>query len=751
MLRLTKRLAWAGLLAAGLQGAGAFSLLGPGTGIPDATWQIQDNGFNVTLWADIGGPMNIAEEYRRNVPVLYYAFDSSFSDYFGSNGLYAVDQAFATLNATLSTNVSSWSSNLTEFPIDTRRINYTAASLSMMDVRSFTLSLMMEQLGLASPVRYIWDIHDRYHDPAAPACPLGMEYLVVKRNYDIAPSALDQLQYSSYVNGALYSYYIHEFCASPPAPAGWPLAQAIPIPVDPLSGPTAVADYDFRTIDNGATLNLGSFYTGLTRDDAGGLRYLYRSGNVNWESTSADSTLLFTNTAATAQQLLITSNLTLLAAQSFTNSDAALLTLYPDLVIASTTPAFTNVVTTNYLVYYTNYPWNSSSSTATLVTNLTYDTNVLAVYLRSFSNVITNSYSANGQVTVLTTNVSAEPWALPGTLVTNVTRQTMRTNIVVGDYYVIPTNACGVQIISTQLVKLVTFTNVAIVSTNFVSTNTVTSSSNGPSFSLSFIYYFTNYQFIVYPVSCLTSNVGLRRGIETIRFVRQDFDSLLGRAWGPVTNLYTSVAVTNSTNWVQTLQRVATQPDFVFQARDFLPGPAVLPGWFDYSRSINFNTANHLAQLSGPGTIESPTVFAFNKAGPTFVNQSPSFMDELSAFVEPIWGSFDESTNAPVIYANGVSIAMLENMTIMQITTASLPPGQAGLPYTASLAGSGGTPPYTWSLSPGSPGLPPGLVLNAGGTLSGTPPAADSYDFTVRLSDAAGRFVDRPLALTVTP
>lgn len=70
----------------------AFSLLGP-----YESWMQTSNSFRQP--ADIGGPMNVGEEYRWNVPVLTYAFDESFLSYFGSNGVYAVEQAFQILNA----------------------------------------------------------------------------------------------------------------------------------------------------------------------------------------------------------------------------------------------------------------------------------------------------------------------------------------------------------------------------------------------------------------------------------------------------------------------------------------------------------------------------------------------------------------------------------------------------------------------------------------------------------------------------
>ena len=91
-----------------------------------------------------------------------------------------------------------------------------------------------------------------------------------------------------------------------------------------------------------------------------GLRYLLRAGNVNWEDVPANSIVYVTNNAPTGLQLLVTSNLTLLAAQSLTNDDATLQGLYPGLVIVpgSTVPSFTNVVTTNVSGYFTNSPYD---------------------------------------------------------------------------------------------------------------------------------------------------------------------------------------------------------------------------------------------------------------------------------------------------------------------------------------------------------------------------------------------------------
>src|SRR5476651_165915 len=131
------------LLAAGLQSGWGFSLLGPtGNGLPGAgdTWQTATIGYNLAyldessiftpggpvFLGDVGGPKNIGEEYRRNVATLYYTCDANFLGFFGSNGVAAVDGAFAIMNSL--TNVNSYSSDLSEFPLASQQFNFQAQS-----------------------------------------------------------------------------------------------------------------------------------------------------------------------------------------------------------------------------------------------------------------------------------------------------------------------------------------------------------------------------------------------------------------------------------------------------------------------------------------------------------------------------------------------------------------------------------------------------------------------------------------------
>ena len=84
------------------------------------------------------------------------------------------------------------------------------------------------------------------------------------------------------------------------------------------------------------------------------------------------------------------------------------------------------------------------------------------------------------------------------------------------------------------------------------------------------------------------------------------------------------------------------------------------------------------------------------------------------------------------------------------ISTSSLPTGQTGVAYNALLAATGGTPPYTWSVTSGM--LPPGLMLNAAmGAITGTPTqAVTSAVLTFQVADSSTPPVSRSVKMALT-
>ncbi|MGH9740035.1 MAG: putative Ig domain-containing protein [Candidatus Acidiferrales bacterium] len=84
----------------------------------------------------------------------------------------------------------------------------------------------------------------------------------------------------------------------------------------------------------------------------------------------------------------------------------------------------------------------------------------------------------------------------------------------------------------------------------------------------------------------------------------------------------------------------------------------------------------------------------------------------------------------------------------LSVSTTSLPGGTVGQAYTATLAASGGSAPYTWSVSSGS--LPPGLSLASGsGAIAGTPSSAGTFAFTATASDTKDATATKSLNILV--
>ena len=980
MQQMIKRYFWTACLMLGMQAAWPFSLLGP-VGNGGDSWQTQDMGFNPIVDGALPlrdpvqtGPKNIGEEYRRNMPVFYYTFDENFIGYFGKEGTNAVTKAFNVFNNL--TNVDSYSSSLSEFPLRTSRVNYQASALGLYDLKSLTMASLMEQLGLADSVRYAWVLHSRWHTGAAP-CPAGENYAVTERNFDIIASPLNQIQYSPYVNGALYTYVIVEDCDKTPVPVN--TAAAVAYPVDPLKDNPPVAS----GLGLGF-LSAGSFYTGLTRDDVAGLRYLLKAANVNTETAPGGSQLQTTTPGVPAPRQ--TSDFGLLLSQSLTNDPSALQALYPELVIASTatnyggvviatnvaayytnqsvSPVFTNysggsltnngyyftnqpgptvinydtsfppktvpistfdlatfsdlaktndpstlqtlypglevvnasyyftwATNVNYVNYLTNYAWygpvyamtvpvstNYSwvtnwnytfgniftnhyytnrpvtiqsiwttnyawyapfflyTNTVTVYTNqisgdffiiptnwcgfkvvgvlpqnnppylygstntvnyngittngiatgtnnlpggnsygliknyydvytnynymvlpgicepllqfaTNYTTNVVTTYNYTFGNVVTNSYFTNSYVTILTTNIGPTNGGTVGTLFTNVTQVTMLTNVPSGDYYFVPPAWCSYSVLSTL------FTNLAFATNTVTATIPAGVGNVGQQYSQTTISQYTNHTFLIQPSFCqsVSGVTGNYEGVENIKFIgvdRNQYDSLLDQFTIPITNTYQkSVYVpSNGVVIVQTFKRVVTHPDFLFSAVDMTSVGGVQN---IISRNVQFNQANILNNLAGPGTMDSRTTIAFNKSGTVYYNQAPSFLNGPNYGSGFLYASFDGTTNAPVVYPNGTSIAALEAEAFIQFSPATLPVATNGLAYSATFNATGGQVPYTWSLATNSLALPNGLALAPSGVLSGTPTQTGTFNFVIQMADAASHMVQQAYSIII--
>lgn len=95
-----------------------------------------------------------------------------------------------------------------------------------------------------------------------------------------------------------------------------------------------------------------------------------------------------------------------------------------------------------------------------------------------------------------------------------------------------------------------------------------------------------------------------------------------------------------------------------------------------------------------------------------------------------------------------VTLQVVPPPTIV-VDPATLGGATVGAAYSQSFSATGGTAPYTFSLSAGA--LPAGLTLSSTGALSGTPTAAGTFNFTVRAADANNFPGTRAYTLVVAP
>jgi hypothetical protein len=770
MLRLLKSFGWLALLVLGFQSAQSSSFLGPPETFETSAFgysRLTTIEYPGSIWSILSpdftfAPHNLGEEFRWSTPIIYYTYDASFVDYFGTNGIAAVDSAFALLNAAFSTNMSGYSANLSECPLSEARVNHTAAAMHLFDLKSAALELMVPRLGLADPERWTWCLRDRVAIPGL-SCPF-FDFDVIQRNFDPV-----DLTPSKYVNGVLFTYQWLQYCGTFDD-----RSDPLEVAVDPLDTyQTAVATPKITFPD---TSYYGWFHTWLTRDDIGALRYLYETNNVNYEASAPDALLFNTNTQP---QLLFTSNLTLFASQALTNSAANLIALYPGLVDTSILVSNGLVMTTNVIGYYTNAPWGAPGTLALgWMTNVTFS--IVSYFHHTFGNVYIVTNSAQGVVVApLTTiptpngyavaaiqNISVTngvpPFSIPGTfsLITNTSTRLFLTNIVIGDFFIATTNfTCGASILGPPVVSYpAPFTNVLASTTNTSltgSTNTTGNATNAQSFTRNLIILATNRIFEVYPIECLSNSIALRQGLDRLVFVRRDYDSLVGRFFNPVITNYSRVAFTNNALVREYYQRTVTRPDILITAADITAAPGVDTVVHPGTLPANFNSTAAITGLSGPGTIEGPFTLTFNKTGPVRLNTGDAFVDEESAIFFFNWGSFDSSTNAPIVYG-GNSLLDIQNQLLIEISPTSLPAGSIGSSYASGpLTVTGGQPPYAWTVSPNSPGgLPSGLTLTSSNTqaaIAGTPDTPGTYDILIRVTDAGARYVEMNYALVINP
>ena len=236
-----------------------------------------------------GGTKNFGEFGRLNVPILTYAFDEAFLQYYGAQGEKAVDAAIAVFNALPPASGINLSRYVTE---GNQQINYSAQAMGLLDLKSAVMGALMEHMGLIGET-HVYDLRVRY--APASTIPCYFEYIVINRNFD--PQTFDP---TPYVNGRLYTYQIVDGC-----PVGTAVGDAFEQPADTSQSATS-----FTAVATKESIMSGGYFLNLTRDNVGGIRYLYRKANYEVEALDPEAAAGGIGSASgSSWQIVTTSNL----------------------------------------------------------------------------------------------------------------------------------------------------------------------------------------------------------------------------------------------------------------------------------------------------------------------------------------------------------------------------------------------------------------------------------------------------------
>ncbi|HEV2287825.1 MAG TPA: Ig domain-containing protein [Candidatus Acidoferrales bacterium] len=107
-----------------------------------------------------------------------------------------------------------------------------------------------------------------------------------------------------------------------------------------------------------------------------------------------------------------------------------------------------------------------------------------------------------------------------------------------------------------------------------------------------------------------------------------------------------------------------------------------------------------------------------------------------------------DSASPTTSATQALQVSVVTPGSALKISTVNLPAGQVGVAYSTAATATGGTAPYTWSITSGA--LPVGLVLSAAtGGIAGTPTQSGQSTFTLAVKDSTGLSAQQSLNIQI--
>ena len=208
--------------------------------------------------------------------------------------------------------------------------------------------------------------------------------------------------------------------------------------------------------------------------------------------------------------------------------------------------------------------------------------------------------------------------------------------------------------------------------------------------------------------------------------------------------------------------------NFTATATDSSTGTGPFTGSRAYTLIVNAPT---LSLTPGSGSLSATTSVAYSQTFVASSGTSPySYALSVNSGALPTGLSFNTSTgvlsgtptsagtvNFTVTatdsssgtgpYTGSATYTLTTSAPTITVSPSTLSGATTGVAYSQAVTASGGTAPYTYTITTGA--LPAGMTLSSAGTLSGTPTAAGTFSFTVRGTDANAYSGTRAYSLTV--